>query len=270
MNTVTYRGQSVNGPSPDLWHDCPVLELLEDPSKGVYGFDDFTNVPTWSAPAATKTDKYNVYGDTGVVLGPAGLQGGGLKISGNDGGNDEGHIQVHGGGLVISDTAANAKKLWFEGRVKKEVVTDAYLGFFLGLLTPGSAAADALVDTTLAMAASKSYLGFRNLADNGEELDIVHADSTGTVVEWGANVDTIEDDTFLKLGFKYDPDEPNGKLIRFWLDGVEYKADWMVAADIALSTFPDGDVLAPAFLTKNVNASEQLMHLAWWRWAQLF
>ncbi len=268
MFSVQYRGQEKNGPSPDLWSDCPVLAILEDPAKGVYGYDDFTNCPTWTAPDGTLADKYNVYGDTGVVLGPAGLQGGGLKISGNDADNDEGSIQVGGGGLVISDTAADAKKLWFEASVKKASIADNALAFFLGLMTPGSADADILADDTGAMAASKDYIGFRTLHASGEELDVVHAASAGDVVEWAGGIADMEADTFVKLGMKYDPDHPTRK-IRFWLDGVEYATDWMVAADIALATFPDGVVLAPMFATKVGAAAESIAHLRWWRWAQL-
>ena len=267
MNTVRYAGQVTKGPSYDLWKDCPVLELLEDPNVGVYGFDDFSQCPSWAAPNATKADKYDLYGDTGVTIGPAGLQGGGLKIAGNDADNDEGSIQVGGGGLVISDTPAVARKLWFEVSFKKASVANNALAFFLGLMTPGSAAADVLVNDTGAIAATKSYIGFRALHDNGEELDVVFADSTGTVQEWKANIHTLEADAFVKLGFKYDPG--NAKKIRFWLNGVEYAADAIDAAKIAEATFPDGDLLAPILATKVGAAAEVVATLRWWRWAQL-
>jgi hypothetical protein len=302
LNKVSYRGQVVNGPSYDLWSDCPVAEMDQDPNIGFHFYDNFSICPTittaktantgtaasgltaipstWDATAGAyvmndfasilrdlRAGGYSYYNDDGVVLGPAGLQGGGLLISGNDADNDEGTIQAGGGGLVISDTASAARKLWFEACIQKASIGDNGLGFFLGLMTPGSAAANILVDNTAAMAASKGYVGFRVLQDNGEEVDFVHADSTGAVVEWGADVVDMEAATDIKLGFKYDPD--CDKKIRLWIDGVEYVSDWLVAADIALSTFPDGDVLSPMFATKVGTAAEVLTCMKWWRWAQL-
>lgn len=269
-NAVRWKSLETTGPTYDLWADCPVEEIIADPNVGIHFFDNFVNCPTWSAPAGTLVDKYNVYGDTGVVIGPAGLQGGGLKISGNDADNDEGTIQVGGGGFVISDTAANAKKLWFEACFQKASVADNALAFFLGLLTPGSAAADIQVDDTGAMAASKSYIGFHTLHTSGEELDFVWGDSTSTVVTWGDNIGTLEAATDYKMGFKYDPGLT--RLIEVWLDGVCYKTDYVDAADIAHATsiFPDGDVLAPALCTKVGAAAEIICYMKWWRAAQLF
>lgn len=270
MNTVTYQGQLGNGPSPDLWHDCPVLELLEDPGKGLYGFDDFSRMPTLTSGSGALDSGlygYDAYTDEGAIAGPAGLQGAGLLISANDADNDEAHIQASGGGLVISDTASVARKLWFECRLKKASVTDNALAFFVGLCQV-PLATNMLVDNTGAMVASKSYLGFRVLQDNGEELDIIYGDSAGSVQEWAAAITSMVADTYIKLGFKYDPDHPTRK-IRFWLDGVEYKTDYIDAADIAAATFPDGDVLAPTLLTKVGTAAESKLYMPWWRWAQL-
>ncbi len=302
LNKVNYRGQVVSGPSYDLWSDCPVAEMMQDPNVGLHHFDNFSVCPTittskkantgtaasgltaipasWDATAGSyvmndfasvlrdmHAGDYNYYNDDGVVIGPSGLQGGGLKISGNDADNDEGSIQAGGGGLVISDTSTAARKLWFEACIQKASIGDNGLAFFLGLMTPASTAADILVDDTGAMAASKSYLGFRVLQDNGEEVDFVHAKSTGAVVEWGADVVDMVAATDIKLGFKYDPD--SDKKIRLWIDGVEYSSDWLVAADIALATFPDGVVLAPMFATKVGTAAEVVTYMKWWRWAQL-
>lgn len=268
QHILKYTGEAQNGPSYDLWKDCPVSEILADPSKGCHFFDNFVNCPTWTGPAGTLVDKYNVYGDTGVVIGPSGLQGGGLRITHDGTDHDEGAIQVGGGGLLISDTASVSRKLWFEARVRKSTIANDGLAFFLGLMTPASAASDILVDTTGALAASKSYLGFRNLHDNGEELDVVHADSAGSIVEWKANIHTLVANTYVKLGFKFCPGET--KRVRFWIDGTEYTTDYMDSTDIALATFPEDDVLAPMFATQIETGSTVFTaDMAWWRFAQL-
>jgi hypothetical protein len=268
-NTVKYRGHNVSGPSPDLWSDCPVLELLENPGKGQYFFDDFTNVPTWSGvTTATLADKYNVYSDTGVIIGPSGEQGGGCRISIMDSDNDEGALQVNGGGFVISDAAADARPLWFEGSMKVTNFTGESVGVFMGLMQPASPANSLLVDGTAALAASKSYIGFQTLAAAPNTVRFVFADSTGTVQTWAANVKTLTAATYAKFGFKYDPDQMTKK-IRIWVDGVEYTADAIDSTDIAAATFPDGDVLAPIFAAKTGEAADCPAFLKWWRCAQL-
>jgi hypothetical protein len=259
----------MNGPSYDLWDDCPVGEIQVDPSVGIYGYDDFTQCAYNAAPASLRVGRYDVYGDTGVTIGPSGLQGGGLKIAANDADNDEASIQVGGGGILLSSTASVARKAWFEASVRKEAITNEGLGFFLGLATPASAAADVLVNDTAALAASKSYIGYHVLNASASALDFIYGKSTSTVVTWGTAVASMVAATFIKVGFKFDPDAI--KKVRLYINGAEYLTDYIDATDLAHATslFPKDDVMSPIYATKVGTATEAVNYLRWWRWAQL-
>jgi hypothetical protein len=89
------------------------------------------------------------YIDTGVTIKSLAVQDlsegehGILEVAGNDADNDEGSITTGGNvGTIglISDTAAQAKRLAFECRIKKASVDDNACAFFVGLSEEGLSA----------------------------------------------------------------------------------------------------------------------------------
>ena len=265
MNTVKYCGQSTEGPSPSLWKDCPVLEMLEDPSVGYYFFDDFTSF------ADDGANGYATYEDTGVnVQQAAGEVGGALEVSGNDADNDEGSITTGGNtGGFVKISSSGGKKLWFEAKVKKASIADNALAMFLGLSEEGLAAANTLVDDT-GEVASKDLVGFQTLHADGDALVFCYrkAGQAKQTISLDGDSDDLTADTYVKVGFKIDPDAPAGKRLTLYVDGVE-QVNHGTAANISATTFPDGEELALLWATKVGAAAESKGYLDWWRCAQL-
>lgn len=275
--TVTMKGnlgseQTTRVPSPAIWGDCPWEEIANGMRSGILFWDDFVNQPTWTAGTGT-TLKYSYYGDTGVTINAIETydeSGGVLEICNNDADNDEGSIQCYGAPFEISDTAGADFKLWFEARLKKAAITDNSLAFFVGLSEEGLAAADTLVDNTGVMA-DKDYIGFDVEHDAGEELNFGYNLSGATAVEKIAALDTLVADTYVKVGFVYDPLADTAKRIKVFLNGIE-QSTYVTATNIATasgSAFPDGEELAPLLATKVGTAAESALHMDWWRCCQL-
>ena len=268
LGKIRYTGQSHNGPSNLIWHDCPWLEMLEDPGLGYVFWDDFLNFSQHIS--IQNTQQYSSYVDTGVTIKSlATAVGGVIEVAANDADNDEGSIQVGGNSGVmgvISDTAADAKKMWFEARIKKASIADNALAFFVGLGEENLAAENTLIDNTGEFAA-KDCIGFRVKHDNGEELDFVYG-KAATPTEVIANIKAMVADTYVKVGFKYDPDEIAAKRIKIYHDNVE-QSTYVTGTNIAAATFPDAEEMGLLLATKVGAAAESKLELDWWRFAQL-
>lgn len=271
MPKVQYGGASHNGPSNNLWKDCPILEMIEDPSIGFFIFDDFLNVPQMISDQDVA--RYSSYIDTGVTLkqSAAGV-GGWLEVAGNDADNDEGSISTGGnagGPFLISDTAGSDKKLWFEARLKKASVDDNALALFVGLAEEALAGADTLVDDT-GEVASKDLIGFQTLHADGDALVFCYrkAGQAKQTIALDSTSSPLTADTFVKVGFKYDPDAPTTKRIKIYVDNV-LQATFGTGTNIAAATFPDGEELAMLLATKVGDAAESKLQIDWWRCAQL-
>ena len=242
-NSVRYVGEETRGLSPAIWKDF-LKERAADPSSIAFFFDDFGNFS--QEISAQNIAQYASYIDTGVTIKSLAVQDlsegehGILEVAGNDADNDEGSITTGGNvGTIglISDTAAQAKRLAFECRIKKASVDDNACAFFIGLSEEGLAAADTLVDNTGELA-DKDFCGFRVKQDNGEELDFAWSKAgDATAVQEHAALTSLVADTWVKLGFLYDPDAPTAKRIKIFIDGVE-QTSYVTGAQIAAEKGP--------------------------------
>lgn len=284
VNSVDYRGNLANistadtgrGPSMAIWASCPVLQIIEDPSKGLYFFDDFVNPPSLSADSASTM--YDTYIDTSnTILGLAGTTanyGGILRLSADATDNDAPVVTTGGGAgspFIIGNTAGTAFKLWFEGRIRKSSITDNQAAFFLGLAQAGTAADNGLLeDDTGDVVNSISVIGFRVKNDNGEELDFVYQDAAQTApTEVIANISAMVADTWIKLGFVYDPAETADKKIKIFVNGAE-QSTYVTTTNIDAATFPENDGLTPTVGLKTGEATAVTLDMDWWRCAQVY
>jgi hypothetical protein len=281
---VQYRGDhGCNGPSPIIWADCPWLGAIEDPNIG-YGFhDDFVVCPNTDAGLFEGAGEcpggaYGFYGDAGVVskAEPQTTEGdaigGILEVSGNDADNDEFVMSTLSPCFIISDTAAYAKKLWFECRWKKASVADNACAIFCGLgWDHGDGVSVAktlcLTDDDGALGAF-SFLGFHVDQANGDACDAVYKAEGGAQTVNKAGIDVPVADTYAKMGFVYDPDAGTANRITWYIDEVK-QTTYVTGAQIAAATFPDAEPMAMVFAVKVGAAAESRAQLDWWRCFQM-
>lgn len=240
MDRTMYLGANGGaGPSPSVWGYAPVLDVVLDPNEGYALLVDFVNgLPNVDSQAA----------DGGAGVTAVSELGGACKITTGGTDNNEAIVQFGGADAAavfrISDGAGEQKKLFFECRVKADTVTDAKAGFFVGLAASGVAAADGLIadDGTLA---DKDLIGFFRPEGDGDGVDFVYRKNGQAVQTAIADVATIAADTYVKLGFIYDPAAVASKKIAVFVNGVEQNT-YVTAANIAAATFPDAVLLQAA------------------------
>jgi hypothetical protein len=259
--TGASSGQT-RGLSARIWGRLPVKNWSVG-LGGRYFFDDFLNHPAHIS--AQTIGNYASYIDTGVTLKQSASEPtGALEVAGNDADNDEGSIISGGGagGMVALD-ATGAGRVAFECRFKKASIADNALGFFVGLSEESSQAANALVDNT-GVVADKDFIGFSVLADDGDSLDFTWRTS-GQTVQVHADIATMAADTYMKMGFLYDPAHPDDKKIKIFIDNGVEESVYVTKTQLAAATFPDDEELCLFLATKQMAGTDAVLsQLDWW------
>jgi hypothetical protein len=231
-------------PSPAIWADCPSDEMLANPERGLYIWDDFLSgivadatlvlgqrYPGWTAYVESDqaADVALQSDETGVI-----------KLD-QDGTDDDVTVVTSGDNVTgcIKINANDPRPVWYETRVKLNTVTDGDLATFVGLMQEGQAG-DGTPLGALGALADVDYIGFVVNEDDGDAVDfVVHI--AGTAAGGTANIATLTANTYVRLGFKYIPNE--GK-IRVFVDGEEVKD---AVYDISSASFPAAQKLALVF-----------------------
>ena len=280
-NIVSYNKTSDTnrGPSPSIWGNCPWMEIEAQVAQGGGGYtfwDDFVNHPSM---AAGDTGKYGLYFDSGCLANQAAAAGGVVALAQDGTDNDEIWLQAgggHGSPFVISDTAGSDKKLWFEARIKTSTIVDDVVALFVGLAEEGLTAVETKIDNTGAFA-DKDHIGFdsvhRNSGTAGTNalVNVAYRLTGATANTLITTAHTLVADTYVKLGFVYDPDAVAAKRIGFYVNGTE-QTTYVTATQIATSSgvaFPDGQTMTPTVGCKAGEGTASTVSLDWWRVAQL-
>lgn len=298
------------GPSAAIWSDCPWLQIQEDPSLGMAFFDDFISCGTASASGAAyagTVGNWSAYLYQGGTIGDAQKEGGVVKLA-SDGDNEGVALLQQAGAfrIVTTSTLALNRKMWFEARVAKSSVATAHLSAFVGLMAPTlssglPAAAQPLTTTDDTVMTAGDTFGF-NLAGTTStrggptEVGTSFCLASGTInyptgtttlmANTGQTV--LAADTYVKLGWVFDPDGPIGtvtvatarqtvgtlrrKLVRFFVNGLE-NPTFLSSDDVqnatATQAFPTA-FMCPVIAMMNM-ASQSSDYLAadWLRIAQL-
>lgn len=221
----------------NLWHDCPLLEYIHDPTIGFLHderFEDFDSTDIWTVTQATT-------GTAAISTAAPGV----LEIDSNSTTATQGaNVQRTGGPVVVP---AAGKDIWFETKIK---VVDTYdkCEFFLGL----SEVDTAILDTS-AMA-STNVLAFWCVTDNGVVLFGGEKAGTGAT-ETGP---TIAEATYIKLGFKV----TGVTSAQMYVNGVAY-GDPIETANIPIVA------LYPSFVCQSGGTNDPILHIAGYRLFQL-
>ena len=250
------------GLSSRIWGRLPIKNWSVGLGGGRFFFDDFMNHPAHIS--AQTIGNYASYISTGVTLKQAaGEATGAIEVAGNDADNDEGSIISGGGagGMVALD-ATGAGRVAFECRFKKASIANNALGFFVGLSEEGSQGDNAMADNT-GVIADKDFIGFHVLADDGDSLDFTWRKS-GETVQVHADIATMAADTYMKMGFLYDPAHPDDKKIKIFIDNGVEESVYVTQTNLDAATFPDDEELSLLLATKVGTAAESKLQMDWW------
>ena len=235
----------------------------------MFHFDDFATVGIL-ANASASGMPYS-YADAGVTIqGKAGNPDvanelGVLQWDGMDADQDLGGIQGgYGHQIAIPHTLTNAGVVAFECRLRKTTIADNAVGFFVGLAEGPVGDAHLVVDTGV-IKAGISAVGFSCLMDDGDKADIIHQDTVAAApVTVLANAATLVANTYIKLGFLFDPAATTDKRIKWFVDGTEL-GTYTTGTQIAASTFPGDEGMAAMVIAAVGGAGlTDTLSLDWW------
>ena len=273
LDAVTERG-----PSPALWGDCPWLEMQLDPGRGISEFQDFLSGGLITAPTT----------EAALV---------GLPISGFSStasqisfGNAVYTNSVNDAGvIVLAETttrestsirssvtpyriSANFGKLWFEARLKISTVATAEMSFFVGLFEEEALTVDIPViaagaDTHLV--ADKNMVGFKKPVADTTTFDAMYRADGQTAVVVHDGLGTLAADTYIKLGFKFDPFDNS---LYYYVNNEKQDQTTVVEVPDNTGTSFPADVALGWILGMSVGtaASDNTLKCDWIRVAQEF
>lgn len=225
MSFVTYAdaGRAAS-PSDTIWANCPVLDWIKNPGKGIYLWEDFVGNFTANAVENVGPTGFLVVGtnpDSAVVTDEESV----INISGSGAGDDEAYLVSN---LLCNEAIKmnSGRRVWFECRCKMDD-TSADVTFICGLGESALLAAEALVDEGASRNNINDYdfIGFHTDNDGtnqGAMETCYHQDGdSGVITAVQAAVRTFGsgttyDDTYMKLGFYFD----GKKTVTFYLDGA--------------------------------------------------
>lgn len=274
LDAVTRRG-----PSPAIWSDCPWADMREDPGRGITEWYDFTEGGLITAPT------------THAALVGLPISGFSSSASQISYGNAVYTTSVNDAGvLVLAETttrestsirsdvvpyrlSANFGKLWFEARIKIATVATNECSFFVGLFEDETLTVDIPViaagaDTHLV--ADKNMVGFKKPVADTTTFDAMYrADGQAAVVVHDG-LGTLAADTYIKLGFKFDPNDSNR--LYYYVDNEKQLPTTVVTVPDNTGTSFPADVALGWLIGMSVGtaASDNTLKIDWIRVAQEF
>jgi hypothetical protein len=266
-------------PSPTIWGDCPFEDVLEQVRNGFHFYDDFQRL---SKPGTLTTEigfgGYKAYATSGStivrtksinsVLTP----GGALSQTHNADNNSAAITQYFGSG-VLTGSVADAGKLWFEACFSQNSILTNMASVFLGLgeVDLFTLAATVPLNAGDGISNAGAMVGFQLPEDGLGTIDTVYSDraTSFTRVKVGA-ASIAAAYTFIKLGLKYDPENVDGKAIRFFANGVEL-TDYISATTLAATTNLKAGLMGVMLASCADSAGTSYAnYMKWWRFAQVF
>ena len=280
MNNVDFKRNlsAVTGrlPSPAIWADCPVKDILENPGIGIHEFQDFHTGGLITSPtthAALVGLPFSGFGSSGATIAYGNPT---FTTSTEDRGT-----------IVLSETttresvsirsdvvpfrlSANFGKLWFEARFKIASIAADDCAFFIGLLGADSLTVDipiiaAGADTHLI--ASKNLVGFKKPVADTTTFDAVYRADGQTAVVSIDGLGTLAADTYIKVGFSFDPKDANQLS---WFVNNQLQSTKVTVPDNTGTTFPADVPLGWVIgMSVGTTAADNTLTCDWVRVAQL-
>jgi hypothetical protein len=307
VKSVLMRGNlsasTDRGPSRSIWGDCPVQEIIEQPDKGMYFFDDFLVTGQWATTNTTgqSMGQWGSYGSTGSLHTPLSLEGGVVGLN-SDAADESATIASTVGSARITTTSTLALngKLWFECRVGFGTIAATKMDCFIGL-------ADLLLSSDLmtntlpisttddTLSTVPNLIGFHKKTSAPTEINFVYQLAGGTAVYptglttlmntvTGAVLTAVSGATgFVKLGFVFDPGAysktistaSTGQtaggiarpLITVYVNGLAAPA-FLTSTNVQGNAFPTG-FMGPVASCMQAGAGANTFYVDWIRMAQI-
>ena len=268
---------SGNGFTDSLWSDCPIDSIRAGTVQGIIVEPNLAEYDSTASGTRNNCGLPTFEGD--CTIDGIAVAGGGVALFGTTN-DEEASIQFCGDAsapFVIPADSSTGKKMWFECEIKKSAITNSLGGFFVGLASEGIAIAN-FIDDGGADFATGDLLGFWNDETDDSVGSHVHVVTQKGAAAFDTIIDTVDElvaDTYVRLGFVYDPGASDKKKIKFSVNGLPqttYVGEDSGDATVYLgdtTNFPGGEEMAPVVAIKMAGAADMTVTLRKLRCVQL-
>ena len=212
-------GDTARGPSMSIWGDLNINDVLDDPSRGCYYFEDFMSFPKTLPTTEGNWGDLTAFSSASATVVDGGTLGGAATFAGV--GDNEG---VSFRSLAAPFRIGRGQKTFaWEIRLKLSTIADTKNGLFVGLRENAALTAIDPI-TALGVLADRNVVGFHRPEGDGDGIDTVYKADGVTAVVVGADAVVPVADTFVKLGMRYYPSKHksgDNYTLAFFKDGVE-------------------------------------------------
>ena len=240
--------------SPEIWKDCPMGAIMKDPSRYIHIWEDFVG------GAIADVDYYGEYFEiigTGSAMDVVDDElNGVIELSGGGTDNDSSQLKSN---VLYDLTMNNNKRFWFEARIS---VLDVSLdqAVVCGLMEPTGCSATGIADNG-ATIIDEDFVGFIAISDatNMGGIDAVYNEGGSGMTEVEADVHTPVDDTYVKLGLRFD----GKKTLTYYVNGA-------ATSTVDIDDLSDNSLTNPLCIfvgIKNCATATQIMQVDWIRFA---
>ena len=281
MNTVDFKrnlsADANRQPSPAIWADCPVKDLIENPGLGTYFFDDFQDFPLdGTQTTQIGHGKYKVFNTGGgkvsriSAVNSVELAGGALRIQ-VDTDNDSGSIAQSFPSYFMSGVKSTGPKIWFECCVAQSAIPTNNIGWMVGLaeVELWTLATGVPFNGGDAITNGAAFIGFRAEEDGLGVVDTVYSDRATSFTNIGdTEAGTMVANTFRKFGFVYDPDKTTN-CVTFFANNLELTTKYSKTDLVALTNLDANMLGIIAAVVSDSAGTTTDWWMKWWRVAQL-
>ena len=264
MTNIMLRREASSNTDREIsgfWGDCPFDKILLR-GGGVHFEEDFIAPGYTTAITATAAwGQWKAFGSTGATHLPATPAWGGIATLGSDG-DDEGAV-IQGVGLPFQISRSH-NKLWFECRVKFDTIQDTKYDAFIGLGDQMTISATVPITATAGTMADENWVGFHRLGTDGDYVDFRYKADGVTAVTVGSDAQVLVADTWVKLGFVYDPVSYG---LTYYGNGQPLGTYTVPSA--AGTDFPNDVLLSPLAAVINAAVVTSVFSIDWIRCYQL-
>lgn len=268
MDKSYYTSNSADtrrGPSPSIWANCPITDLITDPNVGHYFFDDFSHggvitAPSADAASALVGQNWNAFSTDASNVTQSTTESA-LIIA---------ETTVDEGTTLYQDPSfwqisAHLGSLWWECRFKVSHTATTEQSFFMGFLervTP-----TAILPLTADGALSNNNLvGFHKPEANTTAFDFSYKADGVTAVEVNSDIGTLAAATYIKVGLHF---EHRTSVLSCFVNGVK-QANTKIIPNNTGTDFPaDVPMRLVCSLAVGAAASDNTITIDWVRAAQL-
>lgn len=272
------------GFTAELWDGFDPAAIDRNPALGHYHQDDFFCPPVQAANITGNYGAYNLFtgATAGSTVGAAAAQGGGCKITTTTQ-HELSAVQLGPiGGQAVVFASGDEDDTWpfhhvsrvrWETRIAVPSVAAGVQSFFVGFMGVLGGSAD-LVNSTGALAASKSFFGFQTLgATANATLRAVYQSASNTVTQVIiASAATLVANKWFTLGFDFNPLAKPTERCSFWFNGAK-QSTFLTAAlastlpTVATTGFPGSSdtqqvFLSPTWMVKQIDTSDATVYLS--------